>query len=94
MAATLRSIAGLGVVVGPGLVGLGRMLDRAADVVALGVVGVLAEVLLVLGGHDATLGGLLDRQADAPAREIEIDDLDPQLFAGRHDLLGGLDVMR
>ena len=51
-----------------------------ADVVALLVVGVLAELVLVLGGDDATLGGLLDRQRDAPAVEIDVDDLDPQLL--------------
>jgi hypothetical protein len=30
----------------------------------------VAEVLLVLGGDDATLGGLLDRQADAATLEV------------------------
>ena len=58
------------------------------------VVGVLAEGLLVLLGHDAALGGLLDRQADAPALEVDVDDLHPQLLAGGDDLLGRLDVMR
>ncbi len=81
------------VVLGPGLVGLGRVLDGGADVVALIVVGVLAEVLLVLGGHHATLGGLLDRQADPAALEIEVDDLDPQLLAGSDHLLGQIDVV-
>ena len=81
------------VVLGPGLVGLGRVLDRGADVVALIVVGVLAEVLLVLGGHHATLGGLLDRQADAAPLEIEVDDLDPQLLTGGDHLLGQVDVV-
>src|SRR5918994_2776779 len=51
----LGALGALLVVLGPGLVGLGRMLDRRPDVVALVVVGVLAEVLLVLGGHDAAL---------------------------------------
>ena len=36
----------------PGLLAFGRR----TDVVALGVIGVLAEVLLVLGSHDAALG--------------------------------------
>ena len=44
-----RPRAVLGVVLGPGLLALASRLD--ADVVALVVVGVLAEVLLVLGGH-------------------------------------------
>jgi hypothetical protein len=57
------------------------------------VVGVLAERLLVLLGHDTALGGLLDRQADAAALEVEVDDLDPQLLAGRDDLLGEVDVV-
>ena len=34
----------------------------------------------------AALGRLLDRQADPPTGEVEIDDLDPQLLAGRDDL--------
>src|SRR5690606_22144744 len=51
---------GLLVELGPGGLGLLGVLDRRADVVALVVVGVLAEVLLVLGGDDAALGGLLD----------------------------------
>ena len=54
----------------------------------------VAEVLLVLGGHHAALGGLLDRQADAPTLEIEIDDLDPQLLARGDHLLGQVDVVR
>ena len=90
---TLATLAGLGVVLGPGLVGLRRVLDGRADVVALVVVGVLAEVLLVLGGHDATLGRLLDRQADAAALQVEVDDLDPQLLAGGDHLLGQVDVV-
>ena len=51
------------------------------------------EVLAVLLGQLATLGGLLDRQADAAAGEVEIDDLDPQLLAGRDDLVGRVDVV-
>ena len=82
--------AGLGVVLGPGLLGPGVV---GSDVVALVVVGVLAEVLLVLGGDDAALGGLLDRQADAAALEVEVDDLDPQLLARRDHLLGQVDVV-
>src|SRR6478672_4351503 len=55
-----------GVVVGLGgclggrrLLGLGLGLDGRADVVAVLVVVVLAELVLVLGGDDAALGGLL-----------------------------------
>ena len=44
-----------------------RLGGVVADVVALVVVGVLAEVLAVLLGHLAALGRLLDRQADAAA---------------------------
>ena len=64
-------------------------------VVRDGVVALLvdAEVLAVLLGQLATLGGLLDRQADAAAGEVEVDDLDPQLLAGGDDLLGRLDVV-
>ena len=51
-------------------------------------------MLAVLGGEFATLGGLLDRQADAATGEVEIDDLHPQLFTGRDDLLGRVDVVR
>ena len=52
------------------------------------------EVLAVLLGQLATLGSLLDRQADAATGEVEIDDLDPQLLAGGDDLLGRVDVVR
>ena len=51
------------------------------------------EVLTVLFGQFATLGCLLDRQADAAAGEVEIDDLDPQLFAWGNDLLWRVDVV-
>src|SRR5688572_11630376 len=66
---------------------------RTADVVALGVEGMFTEVFPILGRDLATFGRLLDRQADAPPRQIEIDDLDPELFTRSDDLLGGLDVM-
>src|SRR5690606_4334195 len=94
----LGGLAALGrlgavVVLGPGLLGLRRVLDGGADVVALLVVGVLPEVLLVLGRHDAALGRLLDRQADATALQVEVDDLDPQLLARGDDLLGQVDVV-
>ena len=52
-----------------------------ADVVAVLVVGVLAERLTVLGCHLAALCRLLDRQADAPPGQVDVDDLDPQLLA-------------
>src|SRR4029079_15945549 len=48
---------------------------RGADVVALLVVRVLAEVLAILLGDFAAFGRLLDRQADATALQVEIDDL-------------------
>ena len=88
----------LGHIVGPcglclglgGELGLGK--DRT-DVVALFVVGVLTEGLAVLLGHFATLGGLLDRQADPTTLEVDVDDLDPQLFTGGDDLLGQVDMM-
>ena len=50
-------------------------------------------MLLELGGHHAALGGLLDRQADAAAVDVEVDDLHPQLLAGGHHLLGQVDVV-
>ena len=52
------------------------------------------EVRTVLLGQLATLGSLLDGEADATTGEVEIDDLDPQLFAGRDDLLGRVHVVR
>src|SRR3989440_5989836 len=71
-----------------------RLLGRRADVLALFVEGVLAEVLAVLGRDFATLCRLLDRQRDAPPVEIDVDDLHPQLLAGGDDLLGRLDMVR
>ena len=77
----LRSIGAL-VVLGVELLPRGLTFGGiVTDVVALVVVGMIAEVLLVLGSHDATLGRLLDGQAYPATLEIEIDDLDPQLFA-------------
>src|SRR5256714_6997033 len=70
-----------------------RLLGRRADVLALLVEGVLAEVLAVLGRDFATLCRLLDRQRDAPAVEIDVDDLHPQLLARGDDLLGRLDLV-
>ena len=72
---------------------LGDSLGLDADVVALGVVVVLAELVPVLGGDLAALGGLLDRQRDPPPVEVDVDDLHPQLLAGGDDLLGRLDVV-
>ena len=82
--------------VGVVLVVLGPCGLALGVVAAGGPVAVLVdlEVLAVLLGQLATLGGLLDRQADAAAGEVEIDDLDPQLLAGRDDLLGRVDVVR
>ena len=53
----------------------------------------LAEGLTVLLGDLASVGGLLDRQADSTTLEVDLDDLDPQLLAGRDDLLGQVDVV-
>src|SRR4029079_1175138 len=72
---------------------LRRRLELGADVIALLVVGVLAVELAILGGNLATLGGLLDRQRDPPAVEIDVDDLDPELLSGGDHLLGRLDVL-
>src|SRR3546814_5152174 len=38
------------------------------------------------------LVGLLERQRDAAALEVDVDDLDEDLFTDRHDLLGERDV--
>ena len=53
----------------------------------------LAEVLLVLGCDDASLGGLLDRQADPAALEVEVDDFHPEFLTRGDHLLGQLDVV-
>ncbi len=53
----------------------------------------LAEGLLVLLGDDTAFGRLLDRQADAAALQVDVDDLHPQLLAWGDDLLGEVDVM-
>ena len=84
--------------VGPGRLRLGLGGELAlgvveADVVALLVVGVLAEGLAVLLGDLAALGRLLDRQADPAALQVDVDDLDPQLLARGDDLLGQVDVV-
>ena len=75
---------------------LGPSSFTLAVIGAGGPVAVLVdlEVLTVLLGELAALGGLLDREADATASEVEIDDLDPQFLTGRDDLLGRIDVMR
>ena len=64
-----------------------------ADVVAFLVVVLRSEVLLVFGGDHSTLGSLLDREADSSALEVQVDDLDPQLLARGHHLLGEVDVV-
>ena len=84
----------LGHVIGPGglrfglrgELGLGGELV-GPHVVPLGVVGMLAERLAVLLGDLAPFSRLLDRQADTTTLEVDVDDLDPQLFARGHDLL-------
>ena len=50
-------------------------------------------MLLVLGGHDTTLGGLLDREADTPTLQVQVDDLDPEFLGGGDHLLGQVDVV-
>ena len=50
-------------------------------------------MLLVLGRHDATLGGLLDREADPSTLEVQVDDLHPEFLTGGDDLLGQLHVV-
>jgi hypothetical protein len=85
-----RSIfAVLAVVLGPCCLGLGGRftLHPVAARVDL-------EVLAILSCQLATFGGLLDRQADSAAGKVEIDDLDPQLFAGCDYLFWGVDVVR
>ncbi|CAB4324459.1 unannotated protein [freshwater metagenome] len=54
----------------------------------------LTEVLLVLSSNNATFGSLLDGEADAATLKVEVDDLDPEFFAWRDDLLGKIDVVR
>ena len=84
-------------VLSPRRLGFGLRLEASEtgspDVVALLVVGVLSEGLAVLGRHLATLGRLLDRQADAPALQVDLDDLDPQLLARADHLLGQIHVV-
>src|ERR1700722_621288 len=70
-------------------------------------VRVLVVALLVVGGRhavegrvevvadrlaDGALVGLLQRQADAPPVQVDVDDLDEDLVAHLHDLLGDLHV--
>ena len=52
-----------------------------------------SERLAVLLGDLAAFRGLLDRQRDAPPSGVELDDLDPQLLAGRDHLVRRLDVV-
>ena len=46
-----------------------------------------------LGGDDTALGGLLDREADATALQVEVDDLHPELLARGDHLFGEFDVV-
>src|SRR3712207_8854573 len=48
-----------------------------------------SELLLVA---DDALVGLLERQRDAAPVQVDVDDLDQDLVADLHDLLGDLDV--
>ena len=68
-------------------------LQVGTDVVAVLVVRVLTEHVPVFGGDLTALGGLLDRQRDPPAFEIDVDDLDPQLLTGCDHLVRLLDVV-
>src|SRR5690606_38487255 len=77
--ADLEGLGVLCVVLGPSLLGFGRV---ATDVVALVVVRVLAEVRLVLGGDHATLGSLLDGKADSATLQVEIDVRHPHPHTG------------
>src|SRR6185437_8659470 len=47
----------------------------------------------VFGSHFAALGRLLDGQADSTALKVDVDDLDPELFARGDHLLGQIDVV-
>ena len=53
----------------------------------------LSEVLLVLGRNGATLGSLLDGEADAPPLKVQVDDLHPQLLSRGNNLLWQLDMV-
>src|SRR6185295_14138099 len=73
---------GFGSRVGGRRLTLGRFLvvELRPDVVAVLVEALLAVDVAVFGGDGATLGGLLDRQRDAAALEVDVDDLDPELL--------------
>ena len=63
----------------PGVVVLGEhSVERRVELGALGV---------------DTLVGLLEAQRDAATLEVDVDDLDEDLVADRHDLLGELNVL-
>src|SRR5690625_53567 len=104
LAVRLEAGLRLGVVALP-LVALN--LEALEPLAALGVeaLGVLVVALLVVVGGHAVQGrvevhlvgrdglvGLLQREADAAAVEVDVDDLDEDLGADLDDLLGHLDV--
>src|SRR5690606_11928398 len=64
--------------------------DVVAVLVVLGRHAVLRGV--ELGVRAVPLVGLLERQRDAATLEVDVDDLDHDLGADLHDLLGDLDV--
>src|SRR3954452_14939581 len=64
--------------------------DVVAGVVVLGRHAVERRVELGLRGH--ALVGLLERERDAATVEVDVDDLDHDVVADLHDLLGHLDV--
>ncbi len=81
-------------VAGLPLVGL-RVEALGVDVVALLVVAVGHTVeggVELVGGHVDTFVGLLQRQGDAAALQVDVDDLDHHLVANGDDLLRDLDV--
>ena len=50
-------------------------------------------MLLVLSSNGAAFSSLLDGEADAATLKVEVDDLDPEFFARRDDLLGKIDMV-
>ena len=75
--------------------GIGALDIGALGVLALGVlVGALLQGQLVLRGVELglVLGGLLERQGDAAAVEVDVDHLDGDLLTDADHLLGDVDV--
>ncbi len=102
----MRLVAALGLGVLP-LPLLALLLVARQPLPGLGVeaVGVDVVAVLVVAGLHAVLGrvetgdlthgalvGLLERQADPPPLQVDVDHLDHDLVADLHNLLGDLDV--